>query len=595
MMHTASCSDAASHAVEGLLAVQCENLVLCSEAAQRKAAVLLALCARHDVVLHWVRWQQLQVWHRRGGIAYSYRGKAVNEWVDKWAEHADVLRMLNDPMDADRQRLLQFVAEFETHLAIEKLHRRGLRVPASHVVATYAAALEKHALTAASEAHIQRLRSKATTSQKWGRAFRKRWGHEWGSGHVQHGVTTQDIQKRSGIYFRWVNWAFAQLSMLGEPIVINMDETMLSSVKPMKLGVVPDRQRAGLFSMHGVRREVQLPRTSLIACVCNDSTLQATLPQMRLPRGPKGRIAGSRARAAYAEAGTPQMTLHGSGGWNNADTCSVWLRSLAQRLRRAAPGRPILLVMDDCSVHVSETLLRRCVAWSIGLVIIPSRMTWMLQPCDTHVFSRLKSSIRKKCFEEVARSGSGSLAPGKRIRLHGEAIREVLCDSSWTAVMERSGLSGPGHDLRPSVAQSLSGVDLVARFPSEEELQEALSVPVVRAGRLLRLLLDTVSAARRGPRALPAAAAASTDPVEPPAPVPLVVPVPTLRLGTAARLPPGRSRRELAETIILARRTRSPVLTRRRSAAALAEAALAAAVPGASAASSAAAAHPVHA
>ena len=219
--------------------------------------------------------------------------------------------MLADALRPRRRELLKFSSEFKAHLEVGRLHRRGLRVPPTHIVATYVGALEQFDLSDKTRAHAARLRSRAVTCKKWGRAFRQRWHLEWGAGHATRGVSDQDVQMRVAVFLRWVCWVHAELSKNGSPIIVNTDETMLSSVSPLKLFVVPDLAKTRELRLGRVGRDTPLPRTSLLAAVCSDGDLQKVLPQMRMPRAMgQGGVAGRTARAVYASAGQPQCTLH---------------------------------------------------------------------------------------------------------------------------------------------------------------------------------------------------------------------------------------------------------------------------------------------
>jgi hypothetical protein len=558
----------AARAVEGLESVGCSYLIQPSPAVQRRAVVLLALTSNPELVLQWVRLQQLRQWKRRPGLAVDCDCDTLRRWASYWDGDVEVKELLSQPLAPARQQLQLFAAEFETHLLVDRLHGRGLRVPPAHVVATYLVAVAKAPQSQKTIEHVNRLRDKSTTAKKWGRAFRQRWGYEWGMGHLTHGVTPAETDMRVAVFLRWVRWTLEQLSRCANPIVVNMDETMLSSVRPRKLGVVPNVSKCRVMSAGSVSREVALPRTSLIAAVCSDASLQQHLPQMRLPRSPPGAIAGRRLQAAYATAGLPQCTLHGSSGWNTSDSFRLWLRELVKRLRRVAPGRPVVLVVDDCAVHVSDAVLKQCCDLRVALVVIPSRMTWLLQPLDTHVFACLKTHIRRLFFTGAVESEGCKLSPTTRIRLQGDAIRSVLVNRDWSVVMQRAGLSGPNYALRDAVAGRVRGVDLAPRGPTAEELRDVLQVPLCRAVRLQQLLRDTVDASRNTPAGAAVAAAGTDEVGSLPAHVRASA-VPRLRLGGSARLPRAPAGCPPAATYLLDRPRRSPVVTRSRSAACL--------------------------
>ena len=84
-------------------------------------------------------------------------GGALAQWVQTWRAHPDVQHMAENARNSTRQRLLFFVAKFETHVEVHRLHRRGLRIPSSHVVATCLSGLRQHRLSGDTAAHAERI------------------------------------------------------------------------------------------------------------------------------------------------------------------------------------------------------------------------------------------------------------------------------------------------------------------------------------------------------------------------------------------------------------------------------------------------------
>jgi hypothetical protein len=354
------------------------------------------------------------------------------------------------------------------------------------------------------------------------------------------------------------------------PIIVNMDETMMSNIRPGKLGIVPSAIAVAHGAFRSAARQKPMPRTSMLASICNDANLQKVLPQLRLPKAPKGKVTARAALHAYAQAGQPQCVLHGGCGWNNGITMMWYLRELRKRLRGKAPLRPIVLVMDDCSIHVSEKVLRECVKLSIAVVIIPSRMTWKLQPLDTHVFAPLKANIRAGLFAALGNSPRATLSHAAEIRVHGQSIKDVLVNRDWSSVMRRSGLTGDRAEWRRGLCELVGDSLITPCFPSEDELKDLLSVPTSRCSSLRSTLVASASRAANPQAALPAAPAGG-DSQAAAAPGPAIVPMPTVRLKSSARLPAVLgTRREQATLLRLHQPAVSPVMTRSRSRLALA-------------------------
>lgn len=556
-------SEPVQHAVAALSDIGVDHLILVSDRVKKDAVVLRSLCGRDDVALHYVRLDQMSNWKRKAGLAIDYTIASLNEWSAALSDDAEVVQVLQQPLHKRRQQLERFLAEFEAHSEIHRLHSLGLKVPSAFVIVEYAKALKRRRLSDATQEHLTRIESKATTAKQWNAAFRRRWALEWGSGHIEHGVAPSTLKSRAAVFFRWLYWILATLASDTQPVVINMDETMLSNVKMGKHGVVRNWRQTSTHHLEHVPRDAGMPRISLLATICSDSAVQRDLPQIRLPRRRAKGAVGRSTLAAYAAAGLPQIAYHGGSGWNNAATMSCYLRELRRRVNRSAPDRPVVLVMDDCSIHICDEVLALCKKLRIAVAIIPSRMTWVLQPLDTHVFAQLKADIRRTVFSAIAAGTTGKLAAGERIRLHGQSIRRILVERDWSSVVERAGLKGPGYELRPAVSELLEGADLTARLPTAQELADTLQVPPRRSLRLLQLLTATVQPAPVldvdvGPDVAepPVAAAAAAA---------VLMPAPRLRLGGRNRLPPARPSTADAANYIFRPFHRSPIVTRRRS------------------------------
>ena len=547
-----------------------DRLITLSSAQKRTAVVLRRMSRSSRLALHWTRWQQLNAWHRRPGIAILYAQSDLDDWCVRWAEHPDVASGADGMPNHLQQSLLTFMAEWESYCGIHRLLHSGIKIPAGHATNLYIGALSRLDTTGVAAVHLKRLREQAHSAKRWRRQFRKRWGLEYGEGHMNHGLSSQAMCERTLVFMRWMSAVLREVEGEHPPIIVNMDETMMSNIRSGKLGIVPSAISVAHGVFRSTKRKVNMPRTSMLASICNDADLQKVLPQLRLPKAPKGKVTARAALNAYAQAGQPQSVLHGGCGWNNGVTMVWYLRELRKRLRSKAPLRPIVLVMDDCSIHVSDKVLRECVRLGIAVVIIPSRMTWKLQPLDTHVFAPLKANIRAGLFAALGNSPRASLSHAAEIRVHGLSIREVLVNRDWSSVMRRSGLTGDRAEWRQGLCDLVGDAVLTPSYPSEGELKDLLSVPASRVSGMRASLVTSAQRAANPQVAVPAAAADGDSQAAAPA-GPVIVPMPIIRLKSSARLPAVLgNRREQATLLRLREPTASPVMTRSRSRLALA-------------------------
>jgi hypothetical protein len=357
--------------------------------------------------------------------------------------------------------------------------------------------------------HQQSLQNHAHAAKKWSRRFREDWSLRWGSSSIPHGISTTATRTRAGIFARWLRYVL-EVELAGRNrVVVNMDETMLSNVKPWKLGVASSRLPS---RSNAAPRARPLSRITLMASVCSDGELQDKLPQIRLPRSPSELMPSRPLMRAYQDAGAPQIAWHGGSGWATTDVVCWYIRLLAKTVRRYRPGCAVVLVWDCAPTHLAERTLRAARAASVTLVFVPGRMTWALQPLDTHVFAVLKQTIRKLEFEEQVASREARVPSLQRVRIHGRAIRQVLVGRSWASCLSRSGLTGNFAAARDDFKALVASEDLQPRAPSAAELADILQMPLERAAATRCLLInrglglpvqESAAGASSGPAAAP--------------------------------------------------------------------------------------------
>ena len=121
--------------------------------------------------------------------------------------------------------------------------------------------------------------------------------------------------------------------------------------------------------------------------------MQPHLPQLLLPKD----AALSRAEKHRLEALAPPLAWYqGTNGWVTAPVLCGILTRLRREIRAVRPGAGIVVVMDSASQHLAVSVLSHAARLQIRLVLVPARMTWLLQPLDTRVIALLKRTICSK-------------------------------------------------------------------------------------------------------------------------------------------------------------------------------------------------------
>ena len=295
-----------------LESMSCGRIIRLTDHEMKVAVVMRLLCGRSDIVLHWVKLQQLQKWRWRPGVAHIVTEDVLQQWCERFGTDSVVVRCLSNPAACVRGAVHIFLVQSVLAERVQELTRAGLLVPPAFVLGKYVAMLSMLPQCPAVTAHRSSMENHAHAAKKWSRRFRQDWSLSWGCPSLPHGVSEQAAARRAAVFIRWIRHILFQRIAPRKAVVVNMDETMLSNVKPWKRGVTAAAGAARFADT--MARDAAMPRTSLMASVCSDDAVQATLPQIWLPRG----------RGEVAEQGCCEL-LRGSGGTAGCGPRGFWL------------------------------------------------------------------------------------------------------------------------------------------------------------------------------------------------------------------------------------------------------------------------------
>ena len=145
----------------------------------------------------------------------------------------------------------------------------------------------------------------------------------------------------------------------------------------------------------------------------------------------------------------------GKSAWINEKVFAKILRELGKVLQSRAGGRQVVLLLDAHQVHYSKCALTACRDYDIWPVVIPARMTSVLQPLDTHVFSRFKMFLRTRLHQIMLTGANQDLTSEQVLDALMHTIKGVLQRHSWSQAFETSGF-GSRFEVRPHLLEMLS-------------------------------------------------------------------------------------------------------------------------------------------
>jgi hypothetical protein len=297
-------------------------------------------------------------------------------------------------------------------------------------------------------------------------------------------------------------------------VVINMDETAVQHEYEARKGFVLDMcpremTAAGCFFSPLAMCKTR-SHTTLVASICKDDAIQPHLPQILLPNKSRTTIAEMEMLKAIP---SPVVTWAETTGWVNSDVFRDILTAIRRAVRLVRPNATIVLFMDGASQHISNACLAHAARLQIILVLIPSQLTWLLQPLDVIVFKGFKDLMRDKQTRSRVDSARGIFTDSTRIRVLGETIHETLVMQPWSSAFERTGISSSLRNLKSDIARYLGAPSAIVPRPLDsDELQ--LLIGRTRADMVRRFFRTPQTALER--REHPAPAGAVGDEVYPP-------------------------------------------------------------------------------
>ena len=195
--------------------------------------------------------------------------------------------------------------------------------------------------------------------------------------------------------WQWFRFLLEQVPP-GKPVLLlNLDETSIRFWYEPRLGL---RSGRGQPPRRGFARQAsrgqQRKALSHIAIICDDTSVQPHLPQVLLAN--ERTVTAQMLRHWSSLPGCTTEIWRGKSAWINDKVFGRIVRRLGKALAERAGDRQAILLLDAHTCHFSAAALAAARACNIWICIIPASMTGLLQPLDTHVFSRFKMFLRTR-------------------------------------------------------------------------------------------------------------------------------------------------------------------------------------------------------
>ena len=261
--------------------------------------------------------------------------------------------------------------------------------------------------------------------------------------------------------WQWWNFLEEQVAPPRKVLRVNVDETAVRFWMPQPAGLVAKarRRRSGPVPTQHASRRQQRACVTHVAAICDDTGVQPFLPQVFV--GNEAVLQVSAVKLVRPSLHKNVILLRRKSGWVNKDFLVTYVKLLAVCLEPFALAYQPILLWDALPAHCAPVVLRAAARAGLWVAIVPAKLTWLLQPLDTDVFSRYKHYLRHRYLQLLCDSHDGRVAAVSIILAMNDACREVLQGNAWAAIFGRNGFGTSQRLVKQSIREELE-VDEVA-------------------------------------------------------------------------------------------------------------------------------------
>ena len=165
------------------------------------------------------------------------------------------------------------------------------------------------------------------------------------------------------------------------------------------------------------------------------------------------------------------------------------IRTLAEFLSTRLQARQAILIMDTLPVHWHHASLLQCQRRQLWPFFVPAKLSWLLQPLDTHVFASLKAHCRRLYAEAQSTSAEGRLTVMTILSLLLRASTSTLHGPDWSHAFAQLGYGKQQAKLSGTLQRK--SLQFALRPPYTGEFnQNVLDRVMPRSSRIPAHLLD---------------------------------------------------------------------------------------------------------
>ena len=234
---------------------------------------------------------------------------------------------------------------------------------------------------------------------------------------------------------------------------------------------------------HGEVRQYMADRSShrnakshctLVGTLASDPVAQHKMPQLFTPN-----ITGRKKVWATTKKNNARSNVHinsDSNGWMTIETMELYLDILAEVVKDLGKEK-VVLVMDCHTAHYSKQILKKASSLKWKILLIPSKLTWLLQPLDVGLFAGLKHKLYLQHVQNQVESTTGEVKFEQWSKTVMDIVQEEFEAANGRNMFEKCGFSIPTQSMPKKIQPFLPTEDLgFVRKVSMDELTSYMGI-----------------------------------------------------------------------------------------------------------------------
>ena len=268
---------------------------------------------------------------------------------------------------------------------------------------------------------------------------------------------TRPFPREAFASWQWNNFLESRAPANKKIIHINLDETSCRLCGDTNKGAVAVgadiSRKVALQGEHRASLSDRRAAVTLVAIVCDDREIQRELPQIVI--GSAKVVQKTVSHTLNADPVGRVYCLRQKSAWLNSGLMCTVVKLIGKTLEKFMSTRYFILNMDACPVHCTQEVARACSRAKLHLCLVAASTTGVLQVCDTHVFSQLKTYIRQGMERLRLDSVTGETTTLCAMQLLAEAVEHVVKHKDWKRAFVENGFGDKQQNLGRSLREKL--------------------------------------------------------------------------------------------------------------------------------------------